>query len=362
MRITLLIALALVFSTTNAQITLNSSDFPHYNDMYLMSDATAFPGMDATLTGANYTWDFSQLSTTTIGQHTDTFFTVTNMNIIYQAVFGDFGFLPNRSNQATHGPDFSLGAQINITNVFNFYYNNNNDYHQSGFGAEINGLPAPTAYSPHDIIYKFPVQYGNLDSSASGYSVSLPNFLYYGVNRNRVNEVDGWGTLITPYGTFNTLRLKSTIHEHDSVYLDTLGFGYGFNVPTQIEYKWLGQGEGEPLLQVNSTGGLVTSVIYKGYNILGVSSVQKNDFDFLLFPNPSSDKIFLNYALQNSGDVNFSVTDASGKNISSMEMKSESSGDHTLTIDLPANLAAGNYFVKMNSGSASITKPFAITK
>ena len=83
------------------------------------------------------------------------------------------------------------------------------------------------------MIYKYPVNYGNVDSSASGYSVELPNFLYYGVERNRVNEVDGWGTLITPSGTYNVLRLKSTIEEHDSIYLDTLGFGYGFDVPTQ---------------------------------------------------------------------------------------------------------------------------------
>jgi hypothetical protein len=362
MRRTLLIALVFAFTGIKAQITLNSSDFPSANDMYLMSDATEFNGMDATLTGANYTWDYSLLSTTTTGQHTDTLFPVTNMNIIYQAVFGDFGFLPNRSNQATHGMDFSLGAQITITNVYNFYYNNSGDYHQSGFGAEINGIPAPTAYSPHDVIYKFPVQFGNTDSSASGYSVSLTGTLYYEVNRNRTNEVDGWGTLITPDGTFNVLRMKSTIHEHDSVYIDNLGFGYGFDVPVQTEYKWLGQGEGEPLLQVNAAAGLVASVVYKGVNTTGITSVSKNNFDLLLFPNPVTDKIFARCSLHETGDVNFTVTDLAGNIIAAVEKKGLGSGDHLIVLDLPAVTAAGHYSVKMTCGNSSVTKPVLVAR
>jgi hypothetical protein len=358
----LLLITLLASEFSNAQITLNSSDFPSSGDMYLMSDATAFQGMDETQTGANFTWDFSQLSTTTIGQHTDTFFDVSNMNFVYQFVFGDLNILPNRSNQATHGSDFSLGAQIAISAVYNFYYNNSNDYHQSGFGAEINGIPAPTAYSPHDVLYKFPVQFGNTDSSASGYSVSLPSLLYYGVNRNRTNEVDGWGTLITPSGTYNVLRLKSTIHEHDSVYLDTLGFGYGFNVPPQIEYKWLGQGEGEPLLQVNAAGGLVTSVVYKGINATGITAPAANSFEFIPFPNPASEKLFLKYTLSLQGDVKFSLLDVTGNSVTEVIRKSESRGDHLIVFDLPAGCASGNYFVKMTSGNQSAVKPVTISR
>src|SRR6187402_984564 len=131
----LLLILLAAAGTSNAQITLSGSDFPHANDLYLMSDATSFQGMDPTLTGANYTWDYSLLSTTTFGQHDDTIFDVSGMNIIYTIVFGDNGFAPHRSNHSRHGSDFDLGGQISITDVYNFYYNNANDYHQSGFGS-----------------------------------------------------------------------------------------------------------------------------------------------------------------------------------------------------------------------------------
>jgi len=357
----LLLFLFVVTGTARAQITLSGGDFPHANNIYLMSDATAYQGMDASLTGANYSWDFSMLSTTTIGQHDDTIFDVSGMNIIYTLVFGDNGIAPHRSNHSRHGTDFDLGGQISITNVYNFYYNNSNDYHQSGFGSEINGVPLPTPYTPHDIIYKYPVDFGNVDSSASGYEVSLPNLLYYGISKNRINEVDGWGTLITPSGTYSVLRLKSTIYEHDSVYLDTLGFGYGFDVPTQIEYKWLGQGEGVPLLQVNEVGGTVTTVTYKGINDVGIIAPSKKDFSLAVYPNPAADLLFLNFSVHKPSNAEITVTGVNGNIIYNMT-KEVGAGDQKFVINLPSDLEAGTYQVKVTAEKESAVKSFIIVK
>jgi hypothetical protein len=358
----LLLILFATIGTAQAQITLSGSDFPHANDLYLMSDATAFAGMDAALTGANYSWDFSMLDSTTIAQHNDTIFDVNGMNIIYTLIFGDNGFSPHRSNQSTHGMDFSLGGQINITDVYNFYYNSTNDYHQSGFGSGINGVPLPTPYIPHDIIYKYPVEFGNLDSSSSGYEVSLPNLLYYKVSKNRINEVDGWGSLITPSGTYNVLRLKSTIYERDSVYLDTLGFGYGFNVPVQVEYKWLGQGEGVPLLQVNEVGGNVTAIVYKGMNVAGIHSAAKKDFAFTVFPNPVAAQLFMNFSMQKVGNVEIIVTSITGNVVARMEKKIDHTGEQRFLVGLPSNLEAGAYQIKLTVGKESSVKSFIVTR
>jgi hypothetical protein len=283
------------------------------------------------------------------------------MNIIYQAVFGDFNFLPHRSNQALHGPDFTLGTQIAVTDVYNFYYNNSSDYHQSGFGAEINGIPVPTPYDPHDIIYKFPLEYGNVDSSFSGYEVELPNFLFYGVNRKRVNEVDGWGALITPSGTYTVLRLKSTISERDSVYLDTLGFGYGFDLPEQIEYKWLGQGEGVPLLQINVAGGFVSSITYKGINTTGINVEAANQFDFLIFPNPVTDHLLLRYHVDHNTTIRYSITDANGNNVTDEASVEVQPGDQVQMVSLPPAMAGGIYFMNVTEGDQIKSKPFTVS-
>jgi gliding motility-associated-like protein len=65
------------------------------------------------------------------------------------------------------------------------------------------------------------------------------------------------GTLLTPFGTFNALRIKSTLQISDSIYLDTLGFGITIPRQTIVEYKWLGAGKKIPLLEVDVTNALL---------------------------------------------------------------------------------------------------------
>ena len=137
---------------------------------------------------------------------------------VFSVVFNNFSFNPNRSNLATAGQDFSLGT-VTVTGVYDFFYNSSASYAQTGFGANVNGVPLPIAYSPKDLVYQFPLQMGDVDTSESGYQVDLTSTvgLFFQVNRTRVNEVDGWGTLITPYGTHDVLRIKTTVRERDSV-------------------------------------------------------------------------------------------------------------------------------------------------
>src|SRR5438132_9564104 len=65
-----------LFISSIGQISLGTNDFSHANDTIRVSMANSFPGMDATLTGANYTWDYSQLLNTMTGQAIDTFLSV----------------------------------------------------------------------------------------------------------------------------------------------------------------------------------------------------------------------------------------------------------------------------------------------
>ena len=55
-----------------------------------------------------------------------------------------------------------------------------------------------------------------------------------------------------PYGTFDALRVMTTIGERDSIYIDSLGIGFNTPVVTTKEYKWLGLSQGVPLLQINT--------------------------------------------------------------------------------------------------------------
>ena len=76
-----------------------------------------------------------------------------------------------------------------------------------------------------EIIFNFPIDYNDVDSCSSDGSLAIPSLGYFGLVRSRVNTVDGWGSITTPFGTFNALRVRSVVNEMDSIYVDSLGFG-----------------------------------------------------------------------------------------------------------------------------------------
>jgi len=103
--------------------------------------------------------------------------------------------------------------------------------------------------------------------------------------------VDGWGNLITPYGTFQTIRIKSQWVENDSVYLDSLGLGFPI-VRNVTEYKWMGKNQGEPLLQITEEGLMKTAMYRDIINHAGFSEIRKESVT--VYPNPTKGSFCLN--------------------------------------------------------------------
>lgn len=247
---TFLAAMLLLCGKAFSQITITSADMPTALDTIRISVKTTLPGFQPDSTGANFNWDFSSL----VPDSQRVIKCEKPSNTAYALYYG---FLATYGIY-NHTPDqfpFSL-VGTPPTNVYDFYRKQagaNGYLAIVGQGLTIGGQAIPAFYQPADRVYKFPMNYGDKDTSVSGFGAPIPNFGYYRKEQTRVNEVDGWGTLTTPYGTFNTLRVKSTLSIIDSIYLDTLGFG--FNIPRQniIEYKWLANGLDLPVLEIDGT-------------------------------------------------------------------------------------------------------------
>lgn len=334
------------------QITLNSADFPRANQYYRMSIGQAFPGMDATLTGASYSWDYSQLYP--LSQRVDSFIDEAVTNPLFAIVFIDNVLNTNRANHAGRGGNFNLGTTISVNDVFNFYYNSSSSYKQVGFGATVNGIPLPVTFSPHDIQYRFPVQFGNVDSSNSGYTLDLVSTLgiYFSVRKTRVNTVDGWGTLITPFGTFDALRMKSVIREQDSIYIDSLGFGFQTPVITSTEYKWLGATQGAPLLQINTgAGGIITQITYRDSlrSLADVSSFAWNE-EWQVYPSPASGQLNISFRQQTEKEIEFTLLDLQGKIVLQPLHYRSNVGENSVSLKWAEHqLAAGLYCLQLKS-------------
>jgi Ig-like domain CHU_C associated len=236
---------------TNGQVTIDDTDMPHAGDELLRTRAASNPFLNYSATGAGHVWDFDNLVAQE--QQTKAYQTVGSTNFIYALLYSDLFFNPNRANHATDGVDIPFYEQLPIADPYTFYYRSGSVYKKVGYGAEVAGFPVPIPMDDHDVIYELPLEYGDASTSISNYQIDIPTLAYYGFSQTRTNEVDGWGAISTPAGSFDVLRVKTTLAGRDSISLDTLSIGFAIERPLVTEYKWLAHGQRVPILQINTT-------------------------------------------------------------------------------------------------------------
>ncbi|MDB5281803.1 MAG: hypothetical protein JWO06_878 [Bacteroidota bacterium] len=350
----------------NCQITVTASDFANPGETVVMSDATINQFLSYHTTGANSIWDYSTLQYN--GQHIDTFYKETSANPFYILYFSNTSFNPHRSSMFITGgvtaPIIPL-LPLTITNTENFLYKSSSVYEDQGFGADINGIPFPIAFTHPDVIYNFPIDYGNTDNSTSGYSINLPGTGYYGYQQTRTNKVDGWGTLTTPFGTFPAIRVMSEIASYDTFYINSVSQGIKIPRFKQREYKWIGNGQQEPLLQINTQVlffniETINIIQYRdSIHIIPVSGIDEagnNDIAFAVYPNPANANFTVLYhpVNENYDGTTLTATDISGRVILSKSLTGSMESFDAST------WARGMYFITVLNGNQRVVQKLVV--
>jgi len=272
-----------------------------------LSTTLLLEGIDYEQTGPGQIWDFSNL--TVVSQQVDTFVSVSQTPTIYQLFFNNQFLYPHhKATVALKLSSFTSIPGFEITEAYQFLKNEGNEFREVGYGITLAGFPLPVQYQEIDTIYRFPLQYGGSDSSHSLIQASVPDLGYLLIDKFRRNYIDGWGTLITPYGEFPTLKVRTEIEEYDSIYIDSLGMGMPL-MRYITEYKWMGNGFSAPLMQVTAEGltAVATYIDSVRTTFLDVPEVKLQKFDFSVFPNPSTDYLSISYELLRESDVRISI-------------------------------------------------------
>lgn len=364
--------LALCFTTAGAQVTIGLNEMPAAGDDPYRSRAFASPGLDYTTTGPAQTWDFSGLNIT--ADETRSYFSVNSTNFVYALIYADLAFNPNRANHATNGVDIPFNQLLPIANPYTFFFRSSSQYRKVGYGAEIAGIPAPIIFTQQDVIYELPLDYGDQSFSTSNYQLSIPNLAFYGYSQDRSNDVDGWGTITTPAGTFDALRVHTTLAGRDSINLDNLGLGFAIPRPLVHEYKWLSPGKRVPVLQINTTDLFGLQVITNVWfwdeprsidvvaplaSTLCAGGEYTLTYDETGSYNVGSFLIQANNFIAELSDANGDFTNA----VAIGDVTTTQSG--TITITIPANTPPGTgYRIRVNASSPATTgndSGFAIT-
>jgi hypothetical protein len=339
MRFTLTLLVPLIAAPLAAQIIIGPADMPSAGDTmrYRNTDATE---VSVEVTGPDMLWDYSFLLPGDEGA--DTAVSVSSTPLLYQFYFNNALLYPAYdADLALRGPAFGF-QQLTVSNVFEYYKRDATGYRNVGFGANVNGIPTSVRRIPVDHIHRFPLAFGDEDSSFSSFSLNVPALFSFTQDQLRINTVDGWGTLYLPADTFEVLRVRSVLQRTDSVYIEQFGQGLSFPEPETVEYKWIAQGMDIPVLQVTTTSGQVTSgrFFYQPEEFsAGIVAVSASTP--ALFPNPANNTAWLSLPAGMSGRV--LVLDASGRVALPEQAVSASA---TLRLDL-STLAPGSYLVQV---------------
>lgn len=285
----IILTLSLFTALAYGQITITAPDMPQTNHSYFSQTVLDFITIDLNQTGANTTWDYSTL----IGVALDTLYAapVSSTPLAYQFFFNNVFLYPAYvANYAVPADD--IGATgVSLSDRYEYFKTDTTGHKIVGFGANVQSLPTSVRYTVIDDLYHFPMAFGDAIISNGEYLLSVPTFGAYGQWITRTQNVDGWGTVITPGGTYDCLRVKTILEQTDTIYADFVGFGSTFDRPTDTIFDWITNGEGIPILTVTSGNLGITSAKFKIGETNGF--MEESSMPIKLYPNPTSEIIYL---------------------------------------------------------------------
>jgi hypothetical protein len=209
---------------------------------------------------------------------------------------------------------------------------------------------------------KFPFNYGNsCEGLFHGTDVSNQKNQLQGSYKI---EADAYGKLLLPDNVVidNVLRLKSVRNDIS-----------GTSSITTTTYRWYSSDVRYPLLTIIKTdnGGKTNTSITAYYADAKTSLksatvadsnienelVDNDNFTLSIYPNPYSEKLFINYRLYKQSDIKIEVVDNTGKSIYSIQHPNQSEGEYTESFTGKSyGLKQGVYFMKVLIGGKLITK------
>lgn len=273
--------LLFLFLSSIGQSTYTSQNFATPGTSYTFSRYTGFDLniIPFTSTGENKIWNFSQTGIST--QFNKSFLlpdaTGYRESFVASCVLNGGNFFNCISQWYTLS---NLAAplsnpldlwEVQLSNMVEFQKIDNGSLQTTILGASIlkdgTTIPLTLSYLQADIVYNFPINYSNKDTSNSSYRIDLTPFqidLKYTNRQQRINHVDGWGTLVTPFKTHaQVLRIKTMIVHNDTAFYN------GQTIPlntTEILYSWLDPAFGCPVFQakgyMQGTLQVFTEAIY----------------------------------------------------------------------------------------------------
>lgn len=319
----------LFFAATQlmAQPTFNASAIPNVGTSVTSIEVPP-SSINLTTTGANSNWNFSSIPTGGASS--------TGAYISPAGQAGVSNFPTANMAQISESSGGNQGVA--------YFQRDNNGLGLVGLYTFQQGNEIVIKYNSRLELYRAPFTF-NSNYNAPITGVTETSGLSFPRNGTQSMVCDGYGTLTTPFGTFNDiLRIKILQDYSDDI------FGTEFDYLADITV-WLRVSTGEFILTHTSfTAQGQTSLSANLSSVtVGVEELFGSD-DLKIFPQPANDLLNLTIQSDKSQQVTLSISDLTGKKVINNTNLQLMSGEQTHNLDLSL-LPSGLYLLSLNSGN-----------
>lgn len=374
----LMLPLLLMALITNAQITVTNAVFPSIGQTFETNVVNGLQRIDITPAGPNQTWDMADLQGTAVdytvtaaasGSASASFPTATFVMPEIGGVAGD-AYIKKSANQLetvgvlatidgviSNYPVKLTPARIDLVTPMNYQ-----DVSSSSYDLQVVLDPHTPAGTPLDSTITA------LEASTGNPPLVTVDSLRITFSATRTTEVDAWGSLTTPTGTFDVLRLKKVDYTNTVLEVKVTFFGvpnvlwqnlsdpnnvlgvdpatlpFG-GLDTIISYEFWDATEQQPILKA-LTGADGQTATYGQY-ARGTTSTKGQvltNGKAYVYPNPATDNFTLELKNFEAGDYTLKMYNIIGKEVKNVPFRY--SGDTKMLIQTD-DLNAGTYIYRI---------------
>lgn len=373
MRIILILLLLLTgFLNAFGQITITNSVFPMAGDTLVTEIDVAPDGIMVTAPGPDQQWMFDRL------------------NGLFRASAEVKDASEGSVAQEFPSADLVLVFDTGIERYYRVRADRIEEIGYTGIDPVFSVIQLIAYYKQPYIIQRAPLNYGDMnmstsellfpyayddlpDSITSQFPLPIsPDSVRLVLRVDREDQVDAWGTLEIPGGTYNVLREKRVEVRNSAVEAKVIGFGGWFDITstiqtilpdsavlendTLISYNFFSDMSTEPIAVVTtSPDDEVIRVDFKSNDKTGtpVFTPSQGPLDIHVSPNPTLGRCVFEFENLPAGDYSLQVINILGVKI--WEQEFEAFGDISLSADL-SGLRKGTYLYSLKTGKGSTLK------
>lgn len=280
--------------------------------------------------GENVTWDFSNL----VNQGSQNYLIVDTTGLLGISLFEE----PNLA--------WKRGAQ----DIFDYYQISDEKLQSVGSYAFDNSY---FDYSNPITSVEFPIDI--LETYTDEYVFDYDLLVATGIVTGNIDfQVDGYGTLIMPWGTVtNAYRVKFNV---DQTEVFDAGQGEQTSTYTSVNYSWYAPGFPGEIMRITNglliiSGQEVPNQFTQYLSEFGLSIGETESLDlknFRVYPNPSNDIVTVQFDWSGAEDLNLKLYDIRGRVMIQNQLSTQGQSQIIRTMDI-SSLPAGYYLLVIES-------------